>query len=222
MFRLRSFRCERMRGCLIRFSKIRITVFMRPNQTPKSPPTYVVYRTILKSSTHPRERARTQTLGAALFFCMRSCEYSKTPRTEEQKTRPIRPIDVTFRFNGRIIPHDHPNLHLSNTVSITFGPQKSEIMDETATQFKTDDPILCPCILWASVIKRLRSYPNLGRPIFTFYDGNRFTYLTSKEYSIDIKAAVDAIGPEILGFSGGAMMMYLAKNHPYTIMMLGR
>mmetsp|Transcript_1015 Transcript_1015/g.1672 ORF Transcript_1015/g.1672 Transcript_1015/m.1672 type:complete len:350 (+) Transcript_1015:685-1734(+) len=194
-----------------------------------------VYRTILRSSNHPRELARAQTLGAALFFCMRSCEYSLTPRNEEQKTRPIRPCDITFRLNGTVLPHDHPSLHLSNTVSITFGPQKSEIMEETVTQFKTDDPILCPCILWASVIRRLRSYPKYKPtwPVFMFYDGTRFSHLTSKEYSIDIKAAVDAIGPSILGFtsadvgthsnrSGGAMMMYLAKKHPYTIMMIGR
>mmetsp|Transcript_1014 Transcript_1014/g.1668 ORF Transcript_1014/g.1668 Transcript_1014/m.1668 type:complete len:207 (+) Transcript_1014:685-1305(+) len=78
-----------------------------------------VYRTILRSSNHPRELARAQTLGAALFFCMRSCEYSLTPRNEEQKTRPIRPCDITFRLNGTVLPHDHPSLHLSNTVSIT-------------------------------------------------------------------------------------------------------
>ena len=162
-----------------------------------------MYRTILRSSFHPREKARAETLGAALFFCMRSCEYSKTPKLEEQKLAQICPCDITFRLNGQILPHDHPNLHLSTSVSITFGPQKSEIMEETVTQFKSDDPILCPCILWTAVIRRLRSYPNHNPkwPIFTFYDGTRFTHLTSKEYSIDIKAAVDAIGPPILGFT---------------------
>lgn len=44
-----------------------------------------VYRTILRFSFHPREKAIAETLGAALFFCMRSCEYSKTPKLEEQK-----------------------------------------------------------------------------------------------------------------------------------------
>eukprot|EP00986_Skeletonema_menzelii_P006601 scaffold2523_cov193-Skeletonema_menzelii.AAC.1 len=108
-------------------------------------------------------------------------------------------------------------------------------MEETVTQFKTDDPTLCPCILWASVIRRPRSYPkyNPTWPVFMIYDGTRFSHLTSKEYSIDIKAAVDTIGPSILGFTsadvgthsnryGGAMMMYLTqKKHPFTIMMLG-
>lgn len=195
----------------------------------------IVYRTIIRTSIHPREIARAHTLGAALFFGMRSCEYSKTPHTEEQKTRPIRPCDITFRLNGEILPHSHPNLHKSDMVSITFGPQKTEIMEETVTQFQTDDPLLCPCKLWALVIRRLQSYPNYNPtwPIYTFHDGKRFSYLTSKEYATDIKAAVDAIGPATLGFTsadvgthsnrgGFAMMMYLAKEHPYTIMMLGR
>mmetsp|Transcript_23163 Transcript_23163/g.36208 ORF Transcript_23163/g.36208 Transcript_23163/m.36208 type:complete len:405 (-) Transcript_23163:4853-6067(-) len=200
-----------------------------------SPPE--VYRTILRSSFHPREKARAETLGAALFFYMRSCEYSKTPKLEEQKTRPIRPCDITFRLNGQILPHDHPNLHLSTSVSLTFGPQKSEIIEETVTQFKSNDPIFCPCILWTAVIRRLRSYPNYNPkwPIFTFYDDTRFTHLTSKEYSIDIKAAVDAIGPAIhprlhkrrcrhtlQPRRRCLMTMYLTKTHPYTIMMIGR
>ena len=196
----------------------------------------IVYRTILRSSTQPREIARAKTLSGALFFCMRSCEYSKTPRTEIQKTRPIRPCDITFRRNdGTIIPHDHPNLHLASTLSITFGPQKSETIEETINQYRTDDPVLCPCKLWASVVKRLRSYPGYDPkwPVYTYFNGTEFSYLTSDEYSIDIKAAVDTIGFETLGFTrhdvgthsnraGGAMMMYLAKVPNFTIMMIGR
>ncbi len=159
------------------------------------------------SSDHlftPEKKARAETLGAALFFCMRSCEYSKTPKLEEQKTRPIRPCDITFRLNGQILPHDHPNLHLSTSVSITFGPQKSEIMEETVTQFKSDDPIFRPCTSGpqsSDDYDLIQTIYNPKWPIFTFYDGTRFTHLTSNEYLTDIKAAVDAIGPPILGFT---------------------
>ncbi len=167
---------------------------------------------------------------------MRSCEYSKTPRTEIQKTRPIRPCDITFRrSDGIIIPHDHPNLHLASTLSITFGPQKSETIDETINQYRTADPVLCPCKLWASVVQRLQSYPGYDPkwPVYTYFNGTKFSHLASDEYSIDIKAAVDTIGFETLGFTrndvgthsnraGGAMMMYLAKVPHYTIMMIGR
>ncbi|KAL9179582.1 hypothetical protein ACHAXT_008872 [Thalassiosira profunda] len=157
-----------------------------------------VYRQTLRNATQPREQARAQQLGASVFFCMRSCEYSKTPR-KEQKTRTLRPCDITFRVGGREIPHDHPDLHLALTV-----------------------------------IQRLRSYPNYNDEWrCTPTDGKRFSNISSSEYLADIRIAVDIIGKDVLGFtsaevgthsnrSGGAMMMYLAKTPPYTIMMQGR
>ena len=67
----------------------------------------------------------------------------------------------------------------------------------------------------------------------TFYDGKNFSKIKAKEILIDIRAAVDTIGPDVLGFtsedvgthsvrSSLAMMMYLAKEQPYTIMLFGR
>lgn len=193
-----------------------------------------VYRQTLRNATQPREQARAQQLGASVFFCMRSCEYSKTPR-KEQKTRTLRPCDITFRVGGREIPHDHPDLHLALTVTCTFGEQKTDIQDEPITQGRTGDPDLCPVTLWAKVIQRLRSYPNYNDewPVYTYFDGKRFSNISSSEYLADIRIAVDIIGKDVLGFtsaevgthsnrSGGAMMMYLAKTPPYTIMMQGR
>jgi hypothetical protein len=58
-----------------------------------------VYRCLLRHASHPREIARAQLLAGALFFTMRSCEYSKTQNAQHQKTKPIRLIDITFR-NG--------------------------------------------------------------------------------------------------------------------------
>ena len=192
------------------------------------------YRQILRSANHPRERARAQQLGAAVFFCMRSCEYSKTAK-KEQKTRTLRPCDISFRVGGKVVPHDHPHLHLALSVTCLFGEQKTDIKDEPITQGRTNDPELCPVTLWARVIQRLRSYPNYNDhwPVYTYFDGARFSFLSSSEYLADIRIAVDVIGKDVLGFtsdevgthsnrSGGAMMMYLAKTPPYTIMMQGR
>ena len=193
-----------------------------------------VYRQLLRTSTKQREKARATLLAGALFFCMRSCEYSKTP-AHEQKTRTIRPCDIIFRAGARIIPHDHPLLHLAPSVTIIFGIQKSEVMDEPINQYRSGDPELCPVQHWANVVRRLRSYPNYNDkwPVYTYFDGTKFSDLSSKEFINDIRAIVDTIGRDILGFtsesvgthsnrSGGAMMMYLAKNPPYTIMMIGR
>jgi nitrate reductase cytochrome c-type subunit len=65
-----------------------------------------VYRWLLCHTTHPRELARAHLLAGAHFFAMRSCKYSKTQNSKHQKTKPIRPIDITFRNGPQIIPHD--------------------------------------------------------------------------------------------------------------------
>ena len=193
-----------------------------------------VYRQLLRTALTDREKARANLLSGALFFCKRSCEYSKTPRSE-QKTRTSRPCDITFRVGAQEIPHHHQGLHYSESVSITFGPQKTEVQEETVTQYRSNDPELCPVELWANVIKRLRAYPHYNPkwPVYTYHDGKKFSNLASGEFLNDIRAVVDAIGPTVLGFkstdvgthsnrAGGAMMMYLAKTPPYTIMMMGR
>ena len=165
---------------------------------------------------------------------MRSCEYTKTSQ-KEQKTRTIRVKDITFRLNGRILPHDHPRINEATTVTILFGLQKCEILDEPVTQYRTEDPELCPVRGWIKVIQRIRSYPGFEDdwPVYTYFDGKNFSDLSSSEILQDIRRIVDIMGPDVLGFTsadvgthsnrgGGAMMMYLAKTPIVTIMMIGR
>lgn len=193
-----------------------------------------VYRQNLRSALNPRAKARAILLSSALFFCMRSCEYSKTSQ-KEQKTRTTRVKDITFRINGRILPHDHPRLHEATTVTITFSLQKCNVINEPVTQYRTDDPELCPVRGWSKVVSRIRSYPQFNEewPVYTYYDGKNFSNITSTEILSDIRHIVNIMGPDVLGFTsadvgthsnrgGGAMMMYLAKTPLVTIMMIGR
>jgi hypothetical protein len=193
-----------------------------------------VYRFRLRQATTPRDTARAILLAGALFYAMRSCEYSKTQR-KEQKTRTIRPCDISFRIGNSEIPHSSPYLKDAESITITFGDQKTDIKDEQVTQERNNDPELNPVSLWADVILRLRSYPNYDDtwPVYTFYDGRKFSHITSTEILHDIRAAVTAIGKHILGFtaadvgthsnrSGAAMMMNLAGIPTYTIMLIGR
>jgi hypothetical protein len=193
-----------------------------------------VYRFRLETARTPRDKARAVLLGGALFFAMRSCEYTKTQRSETQKTRAIRPSDITFRLAGIEIDHSDPRLHLADTVSITFGDQKTDVKDEIVTQERTTSD-LCPVTLWASTVTRLMTYPNYDPtwPVYTFHDGNNLSNITSTEILQDIKAAVDAIGKNVLGFdssevgthsnrSGAAMMMHMAGIPTYTLMLIGR
>lgn len=195
-----------------------------------------VFRQLLRLAQTPRERTRAYLLAAAVFFCLRSCEYTKTPKHEEQKTHPICPTDITFRKNGEELSHDHPRLHLADTITITFRLQKAEYYYESVTQYRTEDPELCPIRCWAAVLRRLRSEPKYDptKPVYTYHDASgKQADILSKEIMTDIKRVVSIIGKNILGFTanevgthsvraGGAMMMYLAKTPVYTIMMIGR
>lgn len=193
-----------------------------------------VYRQLLRHASHPRAIARAILLSSALWFCMRSCEYTKTSR-KEQKTKPICPEDITFRHNGLILPHDSPFLHEATVVSITFRLQKCDVMEETVSQYRTDDPELCPVKGWVKVIRRLRSYPkyNPKWPVYTYYANGQYTYIKSDEILKDIRRMVSIMGEAVLGFTpddvgthsnraSGAMLMYLAKQPVVTIMMIGR
>ena len=194
----------------------------------------IVFRYRLRMARHARARARAHLLGGAVFFAMRSCEYTSVGGSD-RKTRPIEVQDITFMRGNQIIDHSDPLLHLADSVSINFGDQKSEIRNEEVTQYNNDDPEFNPVLHWVTTVRRIRSYPGFDPtwPVYTFYDGESFSKITSREMIIDIRAAVDNIGPKVLGFtkhqvgthsvrSSFAMMAYLAKEPVYTIMLIGR
>ena len=197
-----------------------------------------VYRFILRRATLPRNRAVAELLCSALFFAMRSCEYSKTQRHHEKQTRTIRPCDITFIKGNKILSHDHPHLHKADIVIVTFGPQKSDAhRDESIPQEATSDDELNPVWHMAHTIRRLRSYPGYDKewPIYTYYDTKtkRFADIKSHEIKDTIQSAVTAIGPEVLGFTAEdvgthsnrgafAMMLYLSGAPIFTIMKIGR
>ena len=194
----------------------------------------LVFKHRLKMATEPREVARAELVCGALFFAMRSCEYTYVGKGE-RKTRAIRARDVVFRQGARVISHDSPDLHLAHTVSINFGDQKSEIKDETVSQDNNWKDELNPVHHFASTIRRLCSYTGYSDKweLYTFFDGINFSKIAASEILIDLRSSVDAIGVDILGFTSAdigthsvraslAMMMYLAKEPIYTIMLIGR
>ena len=89
---------------------------------------------------------------------------------------------------------------------ITFRIQKNhgQVEDQIA-QWYTHDNDLCPVKHWADTITRLRSYPNYDNkwPVYYYHDQkqNKASNISSKEIFDERRAAVDAIGPHILGFS---------------------
>ena len=190
----------------------------------------------ISSAKTNREKARAQLTSSALFIAGRSCEYTEVPQNE-QKTRPLRTCDIRFLNGAREIPHTSPEIFHAATVIAGFGPQKSGFYADEVPMDRNNDPMLNPVKLWATVITRIRSYPNFDPqwPVYTYYNEKtkRFTPIKSSEVQKDIKEAVAAIGKDTLGFgpadvgthsvrSSLAMQLYLQRVPHYTIMLIGR
>lgn len=197
-----------------------------------------VYRFILRHARSPKMKAKAHLLAGALFFAMRSCEYSKAGnRDDDRRTITVRLKDVKFHRRRSLIPHSSRFLHTADSVSITFLLQKRDNeIGETVTMHRTRDAELNPVLHWAYTIRRVRRIEGWTNdsPVDTiaFEDGIHIR-ITSSEIRNMIRAAVSAIGKDVLGFSANeigthsnrsaaAMAMYLANVPVYTIMLIGR
>eukprot|EP00957_Ditylum_brightwellii_P010874 824302-Ditylum_brightwellii.AAC.1 len=98
--------------------------------------------------------------------------------------------------------------------------------------WQSQDPVLNPVYLWADTVKSIRVIPGCkdSWTVDTILEGNLVRRITSAEVGRTIKAAVQAIGVDTLGFtkddvgthsnrSACAMAMYLANVPVYTIML---
>ena len=196
-----------------------------------------VLRKMMEVSTTEWDIATSWLLIGGLFFAMRSCEYLQTSADESSKrTKILRLKNIQFTSKGRRIPHDSPNLEESDMVAINFEFQKNDRRDVQIHLFRTDDKILCPVKAWAATVKRVRSYPNQhdNLTVCTFQekDGS-LTQIVAEHVRIRLRAIVDLIGEEALGFgrddiglhsirSGGAMAMFLSGTSTIVIRRIGR
>jgi hypothetical protein len=98
---------------------------------------------------------------AGFFFVMRSCEYSTTP--VPGKTKLIILSGIVFRTASKqlIDPTDPILLVLAQYITITFVNQKTGKKMDRRTQQRTDYPLLCPVLCYASVVQCIhRRVPN--------------------------------------------------------------
>ena len=93
----------------------------------------------------------SQLLIGAFFFAMRSCEYLNV--SGERRTKLLIISNIRFYLRRQLISHDHPDLPLADSVSITFLFQKKEVRDDTITQHRSNDNVLCPVRQWASLVQ---------------------------------------------------------------------
>ena len=127
-----------------------------------------------------------------------------------------------------------------NMLYVPFGALMLVMYDKAMlrtidTQYNNKDPQLNPVSNWAFTVRRIRSYPGFDPSweVSTYYKAGRFSKITSVEMINEIKFVVSGTGQEILGFTADnvglhsvhgslAMLMYLAKEPVYTIILVGR
>eukprot|EP00956_Cyclotella_meneghiniana_P034348 scaffold103894_cov40-Cyclotella_meneghiniana.AAC.3 len=205
-----------------------------PVKQQKAIPTIVI-KELTRLQQTELQKAVAQLAVGAFFFAMRSCEYLKVPQAEKRRTDILRLRNIRFFRNGVELPHSHPQLETAEVVSITFEKQKKDEKMDTVNQLASGDAILCPKYAWASIVKRIRSYPgtNDDTPVSTVMVNGRLTHVTSKILIDALEGAIEAVGNDRIGIqkgeigthsirSGAAMAMYLGEVPVYTIMMLGR
>ena len=117
-----------------------------------------IYRFLLSSPLTDLQRIIAVLAAGAHFWAMRSCEYSKVPKEEQRQTKLLCLRNIAFIKEGNILSHTSPRLNLADCVSITFERQKNDRKEDTVTQWRTSDTILCPVKLWASIVTRILSY----------------------------------------------------------------
>ena len=144
--------------------------------------------------------------------------------------------NIVFKKGNRLLKHDDPALSQADLVRVRFVFQKNDKRDVQIHMFKSGDDLLCPVKAWAMTVKRVRNIPSSSdnSEVCQFMDqNNRVTLFHSSFVRTKLRAIVNLIGKEILGFdkddiglhsirSGGAMAMFLAGISVIIIQRVGR
>ena len=108
----------------------------------------------------PLDKATADLICGALFFGMRSCEYTTTPNMLIKKTKLLELQDITFLDKQHnLISHNHQNiLTKAFCVVISFKSQKNGVIEEI--NYLRSNKRLCPVVIWARICQRIASYDN--------------------------------------------------------------
>jgi len=193
-----------------------------------------VYQSIFRNTFTHKERVLGELICGALFFGMRSCEYSLVKN--ERKTKLLILRNIQFFSENMKIQRTRRNMKLlqASSVSITFVSQKNGVKDQTITMHRNGSK-LCPVRIWACLMLRILQYPggSLDLPVNTFSIKNKTTLIPSTDILEHIRATVTVMGSDLLGFtskdvgchsirSSFAMFLYLQDVRTDRIMLQGR
>ena len=196
-----------------------------------------VFRKLYSNTATPLSIAIGQLTAGALFFGMRSCEYSSV--TTERKTKILTVRNIRFLRGNKLIKTSQTmNLSRATTVSICFMRQKNNEKEAVITMHRTKNG-LCPVEIWGQIVKRILSYPktSLDSPVNLYANetkkGVRYTQIKSTQVLQHIRNIVTQIGSNTLGFeakevgthsirSSFAMMLHVQGISSEKIMLQGR
>ncbi len=106
---------------------------------------------IAQANMTEMQQATTQPIVGAVFFACRSCKYLQVPKPEEKQTKILTLENICFYKDEIQLPQLQTlELVTADHISITFISQKNCRKNDTITQLRTNNKVLCPVIQWAN------------------------------------------------------------------------
>ena len=105
------------------------------------------------------QRATNELVAGALFFGMRSCEYSYVPRAQKRVTKLLQLEDLHFyNANKELLDQQDQRLEgHAHTMTIMFQNQKNRHQMQVIPVSKLKNKS-CPIKIWSKIVKRMWSY----------------------------------------------------------------
>ena len=159
----------------------------------------LVFNTIYNDTSSELSTAIGELIYGAMFFAMRSCEYSKTQeRNPKSKILTVGDVQFYNKTGHRV----NKNLHQAHAVKITFRNQKNGEKMESITRYRSkskygSDPIS----IWAQIISRINKIDGTTdtTPVNIVCINKKLHYITASQLRTCIKSTVKQIGFKILG-----------------------
>ena len=197
-----------------------------------------IFKTLLEKARSPEEIAIAELASGALFFAMRSCEYTHTsndPFSGERKTKLLRVKNVKFFNNTTELSKHQKDLSTkATTVQITFEFQKNRQKFQSISMHAIEEDF-CPVKIWSRIIQRILSYPkgSYESPVNLVRSNRKYDYIKSRQVRMSLRSTVKSIGEHKLGIkaesvgthsirSTFAMILLLEKISMTIIKKLGR
>jgi hypothetical protein len=162
-----------------------------------------VFEDLLQNTNNELEEAVGELTNGALFFAMRSCEYSsvteKNPRTKRLRVRNI----AFYNKRGKKITNKR-KFKTAHRVTITFENQKNGEKMESVTRTRGDrNSMFRPVKIWAKIVNRILAYDGTGPDTFVnvVCVNGKLREITAATIGTIIKNSVDKIGTDHLGFT---------------------